>query len=266
MPLWHVQWSIAAEVLIGLLIALSGATYVNDALAGRTKPQRASWAVFAALAAAATGAQVAEHGITGGSVMTGVSAVGFTVIAVVSIKHGVGGTSVTDRIVLAGLVVALGIWALAGNHPLVLPLLIAVEVPAIIVTIVKVVRLPGTETAAMWMVEGLASLVAVAAAPGLDSSMMFPAYNATVNLAVLATIWWTSPVRHQRVKVALRPRRELSDHRLMTLIVPADHLDRPTVDPTARADSAARADATAAEGSPPVRRWRRRSQYRLDNE
>lgn len=205
--------------------------------------------------------------------MTGVSAVGFTIIAVVSIKYGVGGTSGTDRIVLTGLVIVLGFWGLAGNSPLVLPLLIAVEIPAIIVTIVKVVRLPGSETGAMWMVEGIAGLLAVAAAPDFDSSMMFPAYNATVNLAVLATIFWTSPVRRAQRSAPLMPTfnplppsRQLSDHRLMTLVVPAGLVNRPMMNPTNRAGGLAHDPATVAAGALPVHRCRRCSQYRLGNE
>jgi hypothetical protein len=198
-----VDWETGAEIAIGLLVAASGVPYLVDTFAGRSRPQRTSWAVFAALAAAATASQVVDHGVTGGSVMTAVSALGFSVIALVSVKYGVGGTSVTDRIVLAGLVVTLGIWAVMGNHALVLPLLIAVEIPAIVVTIVKVVRLPGTETATMWMVEGGASMLAVLVAPGLNSSIMFPAYNATVNFAVLAAIWWTSSVPRSRSSCGL---------------------------------------------------------------
>ncbi len=244
-------WNTVAEIVIGLLIAASAVPYLIDTFAGRTKPQRASWTVFAALAAAATASQVVEHGVTGGSIMTAVSALGFSVIAIVSIKYGVGGTSITDRIVLAGLFTTLGIWVVVGSHPIVLPLLIAVEIPAIVVTIVKVVRLPGTETAAMWMVEGGASLLAVLVAPGFNSSIMFPAYNATVNFAVLAAIWWTSPGRTSRIVLATPTVFPVALPARLLQLVPSQHLttviefDPETHDLAARSEATAWADASA---------------------
>lgn len=250
------DWDTGIEVIIAVLAIGSVVPYVIDTLAGRTKPQRVSLAVFAALASAATAAQLSQHGVTSGAILTAMSAVGCAAVAIASIKHGVGGTSLTDRVVLGGLGLTLAVWALLGNHPVVLPLLIAIEIPAIAATVVKVVRLPGTETSSTWLAEGSASLLAVAMSTGFDPSIMYPMYNFAVNFAVLAAIWWSSPTRRTRSFMTALP--TLSPARVPTTLnarclvpfgTPIDAIEwarsESWTDVAALADEAAWADAAA---------------------
>ena len=70
--------------------------YLRDIRLGTTRPQRASWLVFATLAAVAAVSQ-ALTGNGAGTWLAGGSALGFGAVFVASIRRGVGGFDAADR-------------------------------------------------------------------------------------------------------------------------------------------------------------------------
>ncbi len=86
-------------IVSAVLTAVCVVPYLRDVHRGTTRPQRASWFVFAAVSVVASVSQLAAGGGAGAWLAAG-SAVGFSAVFVVSIRHGVGGWSPVDRVVL----------------------------------------------------------------------------------------------------------------------------------------------------------------------
>lgn len=177
------------EVIVGLLTAGCVLPYVRDILRGETQPHRMSWVTFAALSTAATVAQFADQGMTSAVFLTGGAAVGFTSVSLLSIHHGVGGRSPTDIAALIGLAAVLAVWASTDHEMLIVTLIIAIEIPAIVATLVKSLHKPGSETRSTWLIDGLAGALAIVAAESMSFHLIvYPAYHTLANLSIVAAI------------------------------------------------------------------------------
>ncbi len=183
------DWRPILEVIVGLLTAACVLPYVRDIRRGETHPHRMSWVVFAALSTAATVAQFADQGMTSAVFLTGGAAVGFATVSLLSIRHGVGGSSPTDIAALVGLAFVLAVWARTDDEVLIVVLIIAIEIPAIIATFVKSLRSPDSETRSTWLIDGLAGALAIVAAESMSFHLIvYPAYHALANLSIVAAI------------------------------------------------------------------------------
>lgn len=182
-------WRPILEVVVGLMTAGCVLPYIRDIARGQTKPQRMSWMIFAALSGAATAAQFVDQGATSAVFLTAGATVGFGAVALLSIRHGVGGTSATDGFALLGLAAVLAIWTRTNNETLIVVLVILIEIPAIAATIAKSLKLPGTETRSTWLIDGLAGALAICSAKPMSVDLvLYPTYHSIANMSVAAAI------------------------------------------------------------------------------
>src|SRR4051812_14309329 len=85
----------------GIGMLLTAVPYIRDMLRGKTKPERASWFIWALLMAVSAFSQIAKGG-TYSVLFTIFNGFGVLSIALFSIKYGVGGFTKRDKIGLCG--------------------------------------------------------------------------------------------------------------------------------------------------------------------
>ncbi len=149
-------------VVSACLTAVCVVPYLRDVHRGTTRPQRASWFVFASLAVVAAVSQLVEGAGSGALLATG-SAVGFTAVFLVSIRRGVGGTSRWDVAALTLAAVGVLLAVLADEPLIALVAVIVAELAAVVLTAHKALHEPQTETLATWVIDCVAGVLAVVA-------------------------------------------------------------------------------------------------------
>lgn len=172
----------------GLLIAFSCIPYIRDILLHKTKPQRATWFIWAILLTIAFFAQIAKGG-TWSLITTGVDWLGVVVIFVLSIKHGMGGTTKLNKMALAGAGVGLVLWYFTNEPLFALIVTILIDFIAGMLTIVKTYRQPETETFVAYMICGTGGLLGAIAVGKLNFSLIvFPLWICLFNYAIGMTV------------------------------------------------------------------------------
>jgi hypothetical protein len=175
-------------VISALLTVACVVPYLRDIRRGSTHPQRASWFVFAALSIIAAAAQTAAGAGPGAWLAAG-SALGFTLVFVASLRHGVGGSSPWDRAALLIATVGVIVSVVTARPVVAVLAVITAEVAAIGLTVRKTVDDPASETVASWRLDCLAGLVAVAAVTDMTASeLLYPIHHTVANAAVLVAI------------------------------------------------------------------------------
>jgi hypothetical protein len=175
-------------LLSAVLTMVCVVPYLRDVFRGTTRPQRMSWFVFATLAAVAAVSQAAA-GAGPGFWLSAGAAIGFSLIFIASIRHGVGGTERFDLATLAVTGVAVVV-AFATDQPIVaVGGVVVSELAAVALTVRKVWHQPGSETTSSWAIDALAGLVAIAAIPEFSAvELLYPVHHVIANSAVLLTI------------------------------------------------------------------------------
>jgi hypothetical protein len=177
----------AAGVIAGLLSLGCVVPYLRDIARGSTRPQRTSWIVFSGVAWLAAAAQIGL-GATVGSLLALGAAIGFTSVAVLSIRHGVGGTQAADWFACIAAAVGLAGWVVFRRPLAALLGTIVAEAAAASLTIGKALRHPHTETALTWFMDAGAGLIAVAACDQSAIALAYPVHHTVLNGLVLASI------------------------------------------------------------------------------
>lgn len=171
-----------------LLTATCVLPYLRDIYRGRTRPQRVSWFVFATLSIVAAVSQFLAGARAGAWLASG-SAIGFTLVFVASIRHGVGGTSVRDLLSLAVALTGVVLSVVVERPIVAVAAVIMAEVAAISLTVRKAVRDPDSETASTWLIDALAGAVALLAVTDHSfMSTLYPVHHLLVNAWVLGAI------------------------------------------------------------------------------
>jgi hypothetical protein len=190
------------ELLAGLMTALCVVPYLRDIRRGTTRPHRTSWAVFAIVELVAALGQFASHAWAGAFLALG-AAIGFSAVAIASIKYGEGGTRPIDRVAIVVLAVGLVVWALTSNAWVAVFVAMAIDLPAVALTFQKSRRDPSSETLSTWVIDCAAGMVAVLAVlvartpTGLN--LMYPAYHVIGNGCIVAALLMGRRVRSSAV-------------------------------------------------------------------
>jgi hypothetical protein len=172
----------------GLIALISIIPYARDVICGRTKPERASWLIWAVLTTIAAVAQRAE-GANETLWFSAVTAAGFWSVFILSIKFGVGGLAGRDLKALSVAAIGLVLWWLTDQPLVAIFIVIAIDCLALVLTFIKNVELPQSETEITWLLESAASILAVFAAKSTDwRVIIFPAFVATENFIIYAQI------------------------------------------------------------------------------
>ena len=172
----------------GALIALSCIPYIRDILLHKTKPQRATWFIWAVLLTIAFFAQLSKGG-TWSLITTGVDWLGVVIIFILSIKHGMGGASKLDKLALLGAAIGLILWYFTNEPLFALVITILIDFIAGMLTILKTYKQPETETFIAYMICGTGGLLGVLSVGEMNVPLLiFPLWICLFNYAIGMTV------------------------------------------------------------------------------
>lgn len=195
------------QLLAAIAVVLSLAAsppYILDTIRGKTKPERATWFIWSVLGVIAFVSQV-NLGARWSLVFAGLDALGSIITFTLSLKFGVGGWTLLDRLalVIAGIGVAISVIA---HEPVVALLgVILADVSGTVLTIRKTFLAPDTETTISWLLVGTEALTGVLAVGKLDWALiLYPAYLVLANYCIPVTqvigrVYWRSRLKPQEL-------------------------------------------------------------------
>lgn len=177
-----------AGYLSGIAVLLSFAPYLRDIFLDKTKPERASWFIWAVLGFISFFSQFAK-GAAWSLIMTGAQAVGDLSIFLLAIKYGLGGLNKRDIAGLMGAAAGLILWGLTGEAAIALFIVIFIDAIGAILTVVKTYENPSTETVSSWVLTFLGGFFACVAVGSANLILLaFPFYICLASAAILIAI------------------------------------------------------------------------------
>jgi hypothetical protein len=194
-----------AQVLVGIsviLFVVASPPYIIDTLHRKTRPERATWFIWTVLGLVAFISQV-KLGATWSVVYTGLDTLGSVTVFFLSIRYGVGGWTLLDKIAL--IIAAVGVFVSLLAHQPVIALLgvITADVSGSVLTIRKTFLAPNSETTITWLLVGTGALCGLIAVGRWNLGLMlYPAYLTLSNYAVPVT------------QLASRARPRLAQHKI----------------------------------------------------
>ncbi len=172
----------ALGIVATVIVTAAYIPYIISILQKKTKPNRASWFIWAVLGAITF---ASYYSVGARSTLWYALPLGTIVTALLSIRYGVGGWNRFDGICLAGAFLGLILWGLSGNAFIALGMVMAIDLFAYLPTIRKTYFDPSSESRAAWalfFVSGLLNFMAI------DSWRLeiaaYPAYMLLFNLIV----------------------------------------------------------------------------------
>ncbi|CAN5196630.1 hypothetical protein BH11PAT4_BH11PAT4_7240 [soil metagenome] len=162
--------------------------YVRDMLRGTTKPERASWFIWAILGSIALSSQYAE-GAQWSLVFPTLDTFFGIVIFGFSIKYGMGGFTRRDKASLGVAAFGLLIWYITSEPLVALIIVIAIDAAGSYLTVTKAYEAPESETMFSWVMTALAGIPALLAVGDWSFALaVYPVYivfaNASVPIAI----------------------------------------------------------------------------------
>lgn len=178
--------------VLAVVLALAGyAPYIAAVLRGRTRPNRASWWIFALSAGAGT----ASSWAAGARVTVGVPAtfaVCCVAVGLLAIRRGEGGLGRLDLSCLAVAAAALLAWWATGEPLLATAMLALADLAGTLPTVAKAWRDPAREHGGSWIVWMCANLCNLAQVRAPDPAELL--YPGALTLAAAAVL--TARYRH----------------------------------------------------------------------
>ena len=158
--------------------------YVRSILQGKTKPNRASWLIWAAVSLSL----LASYHYSGATTTIWLT-LSYTIIPLtvflLSFKYGSGGYTRLDIVCILGAITGLILWRVTHNPVTALYLNIFVDALGFLPTIKKAYLLPGSENQLAWNISVLANTLNVLALTTWQLKIaLFPVYNLTFNAIV----------------------------------------------------------------------------------
>ncbi len=177
-------------LISGFLSALCYIPYAKDTLSGTTQPERASWFIWTVLGSIAFFSQLAK-GATASLWLTGVQAIGVTIIFLLSLKYGVGGLVKKDMFALAAAALGVVLWWLTREAAIALLIIIFVDTIGTVLTVMKAYQYPASETWSTWLLAGISGLFAALAVGEMNVILLiYPVYICLINISVLTAIYF----------------------------------------------------------------------------
>jgi len=178
--------------LLGVLAGVVGVAdtipYVRNTVRGLTRPHRGTWLIWGVLAIVVCLSQRAD-GASWSLIMAAVQAVLTSVIFVLSIRHGEGGLSPTEAVMIAlagGGVIG---WIVADEPVIATACVVAADLIGAAMMVPKTYRDPGSETLVTFAFASLGGLLAAGAVGAPDLSLLlYPVYYCLVNGAIVVLI------------------------------------------------------------------------------
>lgn len=190
-------------ILSGLLSVFAFAPYVRDTLAGRTRPQRASWFIWSVLGCIALSSQVYE-GATSSLWFIAIQTGGTILVFGLAISRGTGSfINAGDACMLIAAAIGLALWAVTDTTAYALGIIILVSSIGGCATIKKAYQDPGSETTTTWTISCAASALAILAIEDLSWILLvYPMYLFTLYCAIIAA---TTTGRARKPQLGMAP-------------------------------------------------------------
>jgi len=162
--------------------------YVRDILQKKTKPERASWFIWAVLGFIAFFSQFAK-GATDSLWLTGGQTFAVFVVVILSIKYGVGGFTKRDVAALTTAFIGLVIWYLTSEAAFALFIVIGIDSIGSILTFIKSYHEPASETLSTWLMSGISGVFGALAVGSLSFTLLaYPLYIGIANFLIVTAI------------------------------------------------------------------------------
>lgn len=182
---------------IGTLLAtVSFVPYIRDIIRHGTRPRLVSWTIWTLLLTLMAIVSVQEQQ-WGSALITTVSAIGCFTVVVLGRRYATRGTTQLEKSVLVAAVAGIALWLVVDNPLLVMIVALAIDAAAYLPTVIHAWQDPEEESWRSYLVGGLGQvliLIAVLARHADTVGVLYPAYAAVMNLAIVGVIfgsaWW----------------------------------------------------------------------------
>ncbi|MGD0062348.1 MAG: hypothetical protein ABSB76_02795 [Streptosporangiaceae bacterium] len=175
-------------LLAGVVSIADTVPYVRDTVRGTTRPHRGTWLIWSVLAIVACLSQRAD-GASWSIVMAASQAVLTSTIFLLSTRHGEGGLSPADVLMIAlagGGVVG---WVVADEPVIAIACVVAADLIGVAMMVPKIYRDPGSETLATFALASLSGALAAGAVGAPHPSLLlYPAYYCLADGAIAVLI------------------------------------------------------------------------------
>jgi hypothetical protein len=187
-------------ILAGLIGVADTIPYVRDIIRGSTRPHRGTWLIWGVLAIVVCLSQRAD-GASWSLIMAATQAVVTSLIFLLAIRHGEGGVSTAD-LVLIGIAGGGVIGWIVADEPIVATIcVVAADLIGCALMLPKTYRDPGSETLATFAFASLGGALAAGAVGVVDVSLLiYPIYYVAANGAIALLI-----VQRRRTLASSRP-------------------------------------------------------------
>ena len=178
------------------IFAIFGRDYLLRPIAEKTVPNRATWFIWASIGVI-TAASYHASGATDTIWFPVAYAVGFSAIALLSIRYGEGGFNLTDGFCLIGAALAGFGWWWFKSPEVALFASLVIETLAAIPTILKSLKEPEKESKLSWTLAMCASVANILALNWLSATfwvIAFPVYILVLNALITIPLY---SKRHQ---------------------------------------------------------------------
>jgi hypothetical protein len=182
-------------ILAGILSFVAYLFYIVAIIKGRTRPSRSTWIIWAFIGfvlLASYKASGAED-----TIWVPVSeALAPTIIAILSIKYGVGGKDKADILAFVGSILSLILWWIFGTPVVALVTNLAIDFFAAIPTIIKSYRKPEEEDKFAWTLTQTGNLFNILAIDKLMFSVvLYPVYTFIVDGIITGLLYRKTNVK-----------------------------------------------------------------------
>lgn len=172
---------------VALILTVAGyGPYIVGIVRGKLKLHKYTWGIWTILTAIAAFNQVENHGGYSSLFVAG-TAVLATVTFLLSLKYGVGGAGLLDKICL---VLAVGLfvyWLVVHDTRFSTVLLVNIDLLGAIPTVAKTYRRPQTENYSQWVLSTMAAGLTLLTVPRLDwALLLYPAYVMIADGSIVA--------------------------------------------------------------------------------
>lgn len=151
--------------------------YIRSILRGQTRPNRASWFIWA-FAEIVTTATYAASGADATLWVAAGYTLGTITVASLSLRYGEGGASLLDLMCLTGASIALIPWLALDQPELALYMIIFVDALAVFPTLKKAIADPESENRTYWSLSFLAAVINIFAINRWTPEIVvFPVYS-----------------------------------------------------------------------------------------
>jgi hypothetical protein len=175
-------------VAAGVIGAADAIPYVRDVLRGSTRPHRGTWFIWGVLAIVVCLSQRAD-GASWSLIMAGTQAVVTSLIFLLAIRHGEGGVSAIELVMIA--VAGAGVvgWIVADEPIVATVCVVMADLIGAAMMIPKTYRDPESETLVTFALASLGGALAAVAVGILDLSLLlYPLYYCLTNGALALLI------------------------------------------------------------------------------